>query len=308
MRRIVAVIESEGEHGLSALSQAVIMAEHDQEAPEVLALHHVYNVPAQIEKMFHGSYLNNLTRPLIEEAEKWAEGAIKAYADSTVRETGAPITLRTEVMWENRAHKAIAKVCAENEADLIIKVSDQRSRWVEWMLHTEDWHVLTHTPTEVLMIDGVTTFTQGKLLVALDAFDASHEALNKKLLSRAVSLAKTFDMQVRVVHAYPDVNSLPNYGLELGNYVSDQVIIDIKNKHLEATETLVEAAGLDKKSVVVEPGPAAMLIAAQVEDFKPNCLMVGNLHEKGVAGLVSHKPYSQLKSTVEGCSLWVVPD
>lgn len=305
MQRILAFIDPT-ESGLIALQQAFVLAEADTQAPEVLALHQVYDLPAQIEKMMHGSLLHNLTKPIIADAEKWVSQVTAPYKERFVQATNTPISLRTEVAWGTHSYRAVETACKDDSIDLVVKKADKRSRWSELMIHSDDWHLLSHAPTEVFMIDKVETLAQGKLLVALESFDPRHEKLNHKLLKRAVTLKEAFSLDIHILHAFPNMTNLPVYGLESASYLSEEVMAEIEKSHIEATHALVAPYGIKPEHITVAPGPAALLIPEKVIELQPDCLMLGNLHEKGVPGVALNKHFDSMKTTVE-CGLWVVP-
>lgn len=305
MQRILAFIDPTAE-GLTALQQAFAIAEVDKEAPEIIALHQVYDLPAQIEKMLRGSLLHNLTKPIIADAEKWIEQVVAPYKERQVLSTNEPLALKTEVSWGTHCHHAVAEVCRDDSVDLVIKKADQRSRWAEMIIHSDDWHLLSHAPTEVLMIDSVTTLSQGKLLLALESFDPRHEALNQRILNRAVALREAFDLELQVLHAFPNMTNLPVYGLESASYLSEEVMAEIEQSHREATHALVAPFGIKPEQVTVAPGPAALLIPEQVAAWRPDCIMLGNLHEKGVPGVALNKSFEDLQESLK-CALWVIP-
>jgi nucleotide-binding universal stress UspA family protein len=305
MERILAFIDpSEG--GLTALQQAIAIAEADEQGPEVVALHQVYDLPAQIEKVIKGSYLHNLTRPILADAEKWIEQAVSPYRDSQVINTNEPIKLVTEVVWGNHSYRAVASLCQDKPVDLVIKRADHRTRWAELVIHSDDWHLLSHAPTEVLMLDEIQNFSQGKLLLSLESFDPRHEALNKRILERACLLREAFSLNLHVLHAFPNMTNLPVYGLESASYLSEEVMVEIEKSHRETTIELVKPYGLTEEDVTVAPGPAALLIPEKVSQWQPDALMLGNLHEKGVPGVALTKSFDHLQETLK-CGLWVIP-
>lgn len=305
MQRLLAFVDP-GENGLMALEQAMALAKVDADQPEVLALHQVYDLPAQVEKMMRGSLLKNLTKPIIADAERWLAGAVEPQMGQANAVSKEPIAIKTEVAWGTHCHRAVAVACKDQPIDLVIKRADRGSRWIEFIIHSDDWHLLSHASTEVLMIDEVTHFADGKLLVALESFDPRHETLNRRLLERAVALKETYSLDIHVLHAFPNMTSLPVYGLESAGYLSEEVLAEIEKSHVEATQALVAPYGITPAQITVAPGPAAFLIPEKVSQWQPDCVMLGNLHEKGVPGVALTTSFEQLQESMR-CSLWVVP-
>lgn len=305
MQRILAFIDPT-ESGLTALQQAMTLADADAGHPEVLALHQVYDLPAQIEKVIRGSLLKNLTKPIIADAECWLSQAVEPFQMRTNLSSKKPIGITTEVAWGNHSYRAVETACKDQAIDLVIKKSDQGTRWVEFIIHSDDWHLLSHAPTEVLMIDEAIEFTDGKLLIALESFDPRHAALNKRMLERAVALKEAFSLELHVLHAFPNMTTLPVYGLESASYLSEEVMAEIEKSHLEATLALVAPYGITAAQVTVSAGPAALLIPEKVNQWQPDCIMLGNLHEKGVPGVALSTSFDQLQESLH-CGLWVIP-
>ncbi|MEJ2670132.1 MAG: hypothetical protein P8176_13090 [Gammaproteobacteria bacterium] len=307
MNKILAIIDAH-DASLPALQQAIIMTEglpqsaqvSESDTTDIVALHPVYDLPAQIEKIFHGTLLNNLTQPIIANAEQWLNQVVTPFQSPGNH-------IQQSVMWSSHAFEAILKKCQEASFDLIIKKIDPHSRWTHFLFHSDDWHVLSQAPTEVLMISEPLSFNNGTLMVALESNDPKHDALNHRLLTRAKQLQTDWNMKVVVVHAYPNITGLPSYGIDGGYYLAPEVMEEIVASHRQSTDTLLASFAFQNLTTLVEPGPPAFLIQEKVSEIQPTCLMVGNLHNKGIPNITLHKPYDKLAANV-ACALWVVPD
>ena len=294
-----AILLTEGLNPTTAATQTTAEAVNHRHS--ITVLHPVYDLPSQIEKVMHGTLMKNLTQSVITRAEQWLSQAIAPYQSNQYQ-------LDETVVWSSHAFEAIDITCQHNTFELIIKKIDPRSRWIDFLFHGDDWHILTRAHTETLMIDEPVSFNQGVLMVALESCDPRHDRLNRHMLTRVKQLQQDWDMAVVVIHTYPNFTSLPSYDIDGSYYLASEELLDeLAKTHTQSTHELLASYALENVQVVVEPGPPALVIQEKAAEIKPTCLMVGNLHNKGLPGFAYHKAYDKLATDV-ACALWVVPE
>lgn len=268
MKRFL-VIAEQGRQPQVALEKAMSLAKLTS-----ASIHVVINCYQEMswlsEDEYDGQYGNAKVR-LTSQEESWWRDYIDSVRDNLV--------ISHQVVWHKYLADWVLKHCRNHPYDLIFK----RGHRSESVLYTpSDWLLLRDSKVPVYIASEEHQTETPTVLVALDLLAKSPEkcALNEKLLETAFRIAVATNSDLHCCYV---IKVLP--------IIKDMEMIDIAahEKRLkklagERWKELFQRYDLDKAHVHIKTGVPWKVIASLASELKVNCVVIGTMGRKGLAG------------------------
>ena len=215
--------------------------------------------------------------------------------------------LKTKVL-EGRPHIQTIREVMRNQYDLVIKPIGP-SGFMERLLGRFDMRLLRHCPCPVWLSKGEAYGAFDQILAAVDAkFEAygggksdteeAEDALNRKILELAFSLAADSEASLHIAHAwYPPFLSM--YGPARAEIPKQEIDAYVRTIHLEHTNWLKRLMKRARKwagqstlaegerlSAHLPQGDAGTEIPKLISEFEIDLLIMGTVARTGISGLV----------------------
>jgi nucleotide-binding universal stress UspA family protein len=195
-KNILCVVDSTGAC-TAAVERAVILAENNQAGLTVVDV--VDRVTAGIEIPARGPVSADLQSALETRQMRQLETLINPFRQQ--------VPIRTKILSGTRFLKIIRQVLRD-EHDLVIKVPEKLT-WLDRLLGSDDMNLLRECPSPVWFVKAQAEKSYRRILAAVDMDDAyppseleSRQALNRRVLEMAGSLALSDFAELHVVHAW----------------------------------------------------------------------------------------------------------
>jgi nucleotide-binding universal stress UspA family protein len=113
--------------------------------------------------------------------------------------------LRADVVWDKNPAQGILSEAARIGADLIVKPLSESHGIADFLQAPIDWTLMREAGCPVLFTRQQPWQGTAKVLAAVDASEAEHEALNRAILLAAQTAAGTLDAELHLVSVYPSL-------------------------------------------------------------------------------------------------------
>jgi universal stress protein E len=119
-----------------------------------------------------------------------------------LREGG--LKVQTEAIWSYPRYAAIVELAESYQPDLIIQHAHRHGPFSRLMLTNDDWQIMRHCPTPLLLVKDKPWKHSPVILAAVDPMHARAKpsGLDGKILAEGQLLAEKLDGSLYVVHAY----------------------------------------------------------------------------------------------------------
>lgn len=214
---------------------------------------------------------------------------ILSAAESQLEELVEPLRIKfpgleCATLWNARSWEGILHAAQRADADLIVKTANIGHGLSSVVRTPDDWNLLRHSASAVMLVKESAWAADGRILCALDPFDDEHTDLNLTLLKRAAEYAQMLDADLDLVCAYPLFE--PWVG-ELGAVASyTDIKNDIEAEIREQVAVLVAQAGVEYQLLLLEEGHPAQVLTQLVELAEPAMVMIGTHARTGMSGVV----------------------
>lgn len=207
------------------------------------------------------------------------------------------------VIWGERSWRSVLDHAESRCADMIIWPEDP-TPWQRGNKSPDAWQLARHSHIPVLFAQPIGWHEPTAVVVAVDAFSASHDSLNERLFARARMLAKLLSGHIYVVSTFPSLRPMTiNLGL-LDDYAAQAQ--RLSNEGASYIRQALQRAGIENAVIDVRAGHPVPAIAETVERIGPAAVVLGTHARKGVSAAVLGNTCEKLLHGL-GTDLLVVP-
>ncbi len=230
---------------------------------------------------------------------------LRNYVDSL---DAAGIDISYESLWSPRAHHDIAKLCADEPFDLLIKTANKHGRF-EGIFHTPlDWHLLRECPCPVLLVSGEKWPEGGSIIAAVDANtdDEAHINLNGQLLETASYLGGLLNNEVIITNACPPLPVLVDL-----EYTSIDPSTYIDGMHKAAKRNIMDIIkpyDIDESKVKILDGIPEDEIPKLADKLNSRLIVLGTVSRSGLKGYIMGNTAEQLLHNLHCDVLAIKPE
>ncbi len=204
----------------------------------------------------------------------------------------------------------IIREVVRKEHDLLITTPQGSGRLSETLFGTTTMHLMRKCPCPVWAIKPSKEPNFGRIMAAVD-FDPAHkegEALNIKIMELAVSLAKSHESELHVVHAWslPGERKLRNIG-SLRQSEVEKIVHKTRETHNEWLKALIQkhAPETPGHHVHLLKGEAGDLIPETAKNNRIDLIVMGTVGRTGIPGFFIGNTAEKILQQVD-CSVMAV--
>ncbi len=226
--------------------------------------------------------LNNLSAELARYSERVAE-------------------LNAEILWSKHHDDAVARFAIQSGSDLIVAPRHARGG-VKRLLLPEELKLAARAHAPLLLTSASTWREPTNVLVALDAGDRQHAALNSLLIEWGRTLAETLGGELHLVAASPPPSSsAPNQTLE-------EFQREAEARRMDALRALADAHPHDDGSLQVKTGDVCDVIDEVASACEVDIVVMGTAARTGLKRLFIGNSAESVLSQLTEIDILTVPD
>ncbi len=210
--------------------------------------------------------------------------------------------LQAEILWSKHHDEAVARFAIEAESDLIVAPRHSRAG-VQRLLLPEELKLAARSHVPLLLASSSTWREPTNVLVAVDAGDQQHAALNSKLVEWGRTLARTLGGELHLAAAspLPSASSAPNQTL-------DEFQREAEARRMEALRALADAHPHDYGSLQVKTGEVCDVIDEVASACEVDIVVMGTAARTGLKRLFIGNSAESVLSQLTEIDIVTVPD
>lgn len=226
-----------------------------------------------------------------------------AIASSLVGTDLDTARVSTTVVWGERPWRTVLDHAESRCADLIIWPEEQ-TPWQRSSKSPDEWQLARHSRIPVLFARPHDWHEPTAVVVAVDAFSASHDPLNENLFAGAQTLAALLAGHIYVVSTFPSLRPMTaNLGL-IDDYAAQSQ--RFSNEGTSRIRQALQRAGIENAVIDVRAGQPVPIITETVERVGPAAVVLGTHARKGISAALLGNTCEKLLDGLE-TDLFVVP-
>jgi universal stress protein E len=235
---------------------------------------------------------------LLIEAFKAAERHGLQHLVDPYMEKVANISVR--VLWEKKSAAGILKIL--DGVDLLLKPVSQHHTLLDRLHAPLDWELMRNAECPVLISknDWPTT---ARVVAALDAADAGHQALNTTILHAAETMAGILGADLHIVAAYPDLGQTVSELQVAMDYAG--IKADMRASRAANIDTLIESLDLTVTEVHLLEGKPSEVIPQLANNLEVAVTVLGSAARKGASQLLLGNTAERIIGALNGDVLTV---
>ena len=276
----------------AALSKAYVVEHYtgcDVEVAEVLW-------DSVEEEHFDEEDKARLINLLMQSERKDLEALLEPYKDKIAAS-------EVRVLWQKDAAEAIAEEVSRAKVDLLIKPARPHALKDHFSAPL-DWRLVRGIPCPVLISKSASWQTGGSVLVALDAANPGHTALNERIVATAQTLAGVLDARIELVSTYPNVGRLAAERQVAMDYAKLQD--DIRAARRSALQEIADKLP-GETGIHVAEGRADVVIPELAEELAVTVTVMGTHARGGISKWVLGNTAESLLPRIQGDVVTVHP-
>jgi universal stress protein E len=305
-RRLLVDIDPARDNG-PAITRAAALAKHTGAAVELFASvysHWLTGTPGA-----HDSRLESSRDTYLRDLGAWLDELGRPLAD-----TG--LVVSTHGTWHYPRHEAILERAEAIDADLVVRVAGQHSRFERLFLSATDWELIRHAPQALWLVRGSAGPPEGLNILA--AVDPSHPSeqktrLDQLLLKAACELHAALPGELHLFNAFVPPTAVTSVPIAAGAgaaaapipRIDDELVDEVRRMHESRLVELAEAFGVDRQQTHLGVGDAAGEIAEAVERLGINVVVAGAVSRNWLQRWLIGSTTEAIFDAVD-CDLYVV--
>lgn len=256
----------------TVLKKTEIIASHSDAAVHVIRVIHEGFVDLSIHDAEKRAELHDY---LMASSEKWLEELVAPLDWVADR-------LTHEVIWFKSEWQAILNAAEAFNADLIIKAAHSREGGL--IRTPQDWHLLRHATTPVMLVKPLDWHGHPVVLAAVDIEEEDQAELNTRILKRGADLARCIGGELHVVTVFPSVE---HWVGPITLAIDFQKTRELVSHQLtDRLNTLAAGLGVDVKKTHAVEGRPETAISSLVSRLNVQVTVLGTVQRSGPSGLL----------------------
>jgi universal stress protein E len=209
--------------------------------------------------------------------------------------------LEAEILWSKHHDEAVARFAIESGSDLIVAPRHSRSG-VRRLLLPEELKLAARSHAPLLLTSASAWREPTNVLVALDAGDRQHAALNSLLIEWGRTLGQTLGGELHLVAASPppSASSAPNQTLE-------DFQREAEARRMEALRALADAHPHNYGSLQVKTGEVCDVIDDVASACEVDIVVMGTAARTGLKRLFIGNSAESVLSQLTEIDIFTVP-
>ncbi|KAB0495209.1 universal stress protein [Pseudomonas vancouverensis] len=226
--------------------------------------------------------------------------AMLSVLKAALLEDGYSVT--TEQAWNDSLHKTIIDVQQAEGCGLVVKQHLPDSSLKKALLTPEDWKLLRHCPSPVLLVKTAGSWKDKVILAAVDVgnSDLEHRHLHVLIIDHGYDIASLAKAHLHVISAHPSPmlsSADPTFQLKE----------TIEARYREQCRTFQAEFDIDDEHLHIEEGPADVLIPFMVHKLQAAVLVIGTVARTGLSGALIGNTAEVVLDAVESDVLVLKP-
>jgi universal stress protein E len=215
--------------------------------------------------------------------------ALKAAERNGLRQLTDPYrsriaTLDDRVVWNKNSAEGLLHVQTEVHADLIIKPISKHG-FITDHLHTPlDWALMRGAQGAVLISKKSDWAKPQRVLAAIDVADTRHADLSREILLTAATMARTLDVELHVVTAFPSLGQTVNDLQVAMDY--EGIKRDMRENRTAAIARWIEELDIGITDSHVLEGKPELVIPQLASDLAASLTVLGTAARQGIRKLL----------------------
>jgi universal stress protein E len=212
-------------------------------------------------------------------------------------------TLDDRVIWNKSAAEGLLQVQAEVHADLIIKPVS-RHGFITDHLHTPlDWALMRGAEGAVLVSKNADWSNPERVLAAIDVADTRHADLTREILQTAATMARTLDVKLHVVTAFPSLGQTVNDLQVAMDY--EGIKEDMRENRTADIARWIEELDISIADTHVLEGKPELVIPQLARDLSATLTVLGTAARQGISKLLIGNTAEDIIARLDGDILTV---
>ncbi|WP_339544461.1 universal stress protein [Pseudomonas sp. RA_35y_Pfl2_P32] len=209
--------------------------------------------------------------------KKHDHSALLSVLKASLVNEGHSVT--TEQAWNETVHDTIVDVQLAEGCGLVVKQHFADNPLKRFLLTPDDWKLLRHCPSPVLLVKTAKPWTGGTILAAIDVGnnDPEHRVLHATIVDHGFDIAYLAKAQLHVITAHPSpMLSAADPVFQLKETIEARYRDDCKAFQAEFD--------IDDEHLHVEEGPADVLIPHMAHKLQAAVTVIGSVARTGFSG------------------------
>lgn len=220
-----------------------------------------------------------------------------------VEATGTHIDkLTCAALWNPRIWAGALHAAASTAAELIVKTSAASTNFAA-LRTPDDWNLLRHASTPVLLTQPRAWSAKPTVVAALDVYDPEHGELNDRILAVAHDLAGQMNAELHLASVFPMLSTWLDEVTTISSY--HKLRKEIESEIFEEIATLTAEQGIEDFTSHALEGLAVESMKRLLASVDADVLVIGTKARRGVAGLLLGNTAEKLLHEVDSDVLTV---
>ena len=271
IKQILAIIDptADSQHGLS---RSIELAK--KSGASITAFMSIYDFSYEMTTMLSGEEREAMRNAVIKDRQLWLDDILTQYPE---------LTIKSIVVWHNRAYEAIIDTVITEQFDLVVKGTHQHDTLKSVIFTPTDWHLIRKCPAPVLLVKQHAWPANGNILAAVNAVSENkqHLDLNHRIIKDAQFLCELANAKLNLVNAYPATPI--NIAIEIPEFNPGVYNESVKKHHIESTHQLASEHQVAIQDCIVEQGLPEDVLPDVAKRLNSELVVIGTVGRTGLS-------------------------
>jgi universal stress protein E len=201
------------------------------------------------------------------------------------------ISVRCTVAWDRSASQAIVRQALAMHADLVLAGTHRHSIGARIATRSIDWELIRQCPIPLLIVKSGRGYRHAAVVAAVDPFHDNDKlaGLDRSLLETGGRLARLFDSELHVFHAYMPLVPVQTLPIATGApfiMMPSELQRSHQDEVMRAVDGLADQARIPKAHRHVEVGHVVGELGALLKQVHAGVLVMGAVSRSGLQRLL----------------------
>nr|WP_136252210.1 universal stress protein UspE [Ningiella ruwaisensis] len=188
-----------------------------------------------------------------------------------------------KAVWHKSLYRGIIDVASHEHCDLIVKSCKSHNKLAHRIFTPNDWHLLRHSPVNVLMVKEHDWPENGNIVsaISIDTNDKVHNLLSERITSISTELAKMVNANVHLANTF--AGAPVHIAIEVPSFNAQAYNQDVQAKHETEIKVIAKEYGIPESNAHVAEGLPEDVIPALCENLDAELLVLGSVGRRGIS-------------------------